>query len=49
MNDRRSNMVKKAFKILDRTGDGTITFEDIKNVYDVSHNPEFLEGKKTKE
>jgi len=29
MNERRKNMVLKIFAILDRTGDGKITFEDV--------------------
>jgi calcyphosin len=42
-------MVKKAFAALDRDGSGQITTSDICNTYDVSMNPEFLEGKKTRE
>ena len=49
LNDRRLNMVKKAFAMLDRSGNGTITTSDIAGIYDVSQNPEFLEGRKTKD
>lgn len=42
-------MVEKAFAMLDKSGDGTITIEDIAGIYDVSMNPEFLEGRKTRE
>jgi len=49
LNERRSNMVKKAFAMLDRDGSGELTPSDITGVYDVSQNPEFLEGKKTKD
>jgi Ca2+-binding EF-hand superfamily protein len=42
-------MVKKAFSILDRNSSGTITISDIDGIYDVSMNPEFLEGRKTKD
>ena len=49
LSDRRVNMVKKAFSILDRDGSGQIKINDIEGIYDVSMNPEFLEGKKTKE
>lgn len=42
-------MVKKAFAALDRDGSGKITTSDIEGIYDVSMNPEFLEGKKTRE
>merc|ERR1719451_124826 len=42
-------MVKKAFAMLDKDGSGKITVSDIQGIYDVSMNPEFLEGKKTKD
>lgn len=35
--------------MLDKNGEGTITIEDIAGIYDVSMNPEFLEGRKTRE
>lgn len=46
---RRAAMVNKAFAMMDRDGCGTITIKDIVGIYDVSLNPEFLEGRKTKE
>jgi len=49
LNERRLNMVKKAFAMLDKSGNGTITVSDIAGIYDVSQNPEFLEGRKTKD
>ena len=49
LTERRLNMVKKAFSILDTNGSGEITIADIGHVYDVTMNPEFLEGKKSKE
>lgn len=48
LTERRLAIVKKAFSILDNSGNGVVTVSDITNVYDVSMNPEFLEGKKTK-
>jgi len=42
-------MVNKAFTMLDKNGSGTITVDDIACIYDVSRNPEFLEGKKSKD
>jgi Ca2+-binding EF-hand superfamily protein len=42
-------MVEKAFCMLDKNNSGTITIEDIIGIYDVSMNPEFIEGRKTKE
>ena len=49
LTERRLNMVQKAFAMLDRDGSGKITISDIAGIYDVSMNPEFLEGKKTKD
>lgn len=46
---RRAAMVDKAFWILDFNGSGVINYEDLKEVYDVSCNKEFIEGRKTKE
>lgn len=49
LTERRVNMVKKAFAMLDKDQSGVITISDIQNIYDVSMNPEFLEGRKTKD
>ena len=42
-------MVNKAFNLLDKDGSGKVTVSDIIGIYDVSMNPEFIEGRKTKE
>ena len=42
-------MVEKAFAMLDKDGSGQITVKDIAGIYDVSMNPEFLEGRKSRE
>jgi Ca2+-binding EF-hand superfamily protein len=42
-------MVEKAFAMLDKNRSGTISIEDIVGIYDVSMNPEFIEGRKSKE
>jgi Ca2+-binding EF-hand superfamily protein len=49
MSERRVSMVKKCFSTLDRDGSGQIRIAEIANIYDVSMNPEFLEGRKTKD
>ena len=49
LSERRVNMVKKAFKMLDKDSSGKITVQDIGGIYDVSMNPEFLEGRKSKD
>jgi len=46
---RRKCMVQKAFAMLDKKGDGQITLCDVSSIYDVSMNPEFLEGRKTRD
>lgn len=46
---RRTAMVEKAFAMLDKDGSGVIGVNDISGIYDVSMNPEFLEGRKTRE
>ena len=42
-------MVEKAFQMLDKDNQGGITLSDIAGIYDVSMNPEFLEGRKTRD
>jgi calcyphosin len=42
-------MVMKAFAMLDTDGSGKVTVSDITGIYDVSRNPEFLEGRATKD
>jgi Ca2+-binding EF-hand superfamily protein len=46
---RRKVMVDKAFSMMDRDGSGQLNIQDIGSIYDVSMNPEFLEGRKTRE
>jgi len=49
LTERRKAMVQKAFAMLDKSGTGAIGMSDIAGIYDVSMNPEFLEGRKTRE
>ena len=42
-------MVAKAFRMMDKDGSGVIALNDIAGIYDVSMNPDFLEGRKTRE
>lgn len=49
MSPRRLKMVEKVFTSLDRDGSGQITLADVVQIYDVSMNHEFIEGKKTRE
>jgi len=49
LTERRLNMVKKAFALMDKDGSGTVGVKDISNIYDVSQNQDFIDGKKTKQ
>jgi Ca2+-binding EF-hand superfamily protein len=42
-------MVEKAFGIMDVNQNGVINYDDLKDVYDVSCNKDFIEGRKSKE
>ena len=49
LNERRTAMVEKAFRILDRDGSQVINASDIGHIYDVTCHKDFMEGTKTKE
>jgi Ca2+-binding EF-hand superfamily protein len=42
-------MVEKAFTYMDKDGSGYINVKDIIQIYDVTKNKEFAEGKKSRE
>lgn len=44
LNAKRLEMVKLAFKVLDKTGDGQITMADIEGRYDASRHPDVVSG-----
>lgn len=44
MNERRVGMVKLAWEVLDKTGDGRVTIEDLKGTYDPSFHPDVRLG-----
>jgi len=44
MSERRRGLIQLAFKKLDRTGDGRVTIDDLKDSYDVSFHPKFKSG-----
>merc|ERR1712048_1464357 len=45
INKRRQGMIDMAYKILDKTGDGKITAEDIQVAFNVDHHPDVLAGR----
>ncbi|GIY51769.1 hypothetical protein CEXT_271421 [Caerostris extrusa] len=44
MSASRLKIVEKAFNKLDRTGDGIVTYHDLKDVYNVQYHPFYQNG-----
>ena len=49
MNDFRKGLVHKAFKIMDKTGDGALQIDDVRQNYNASLHPDVRSGKKTED
>ncbi len=49
INQFREGLIKQAYAKLDVNGDGQVTLEDIAKLYDASHHPDLLSGKKTED
>jgi len=49
INPRREKMIMMAFKVLDKTGDGTVTIEDISMAFNSDFDPDVIAGKKKPE
>jgi len=47
MSKARLDMIDAAFSKMDKTGDGTITVDDLKLAYNVDRHPKFVSGEKT--
>ena len=40
-------MIELAFKKLDKTGDGIVTLDDLRGVYNIRSHPEYQNGQKS--
>ena len=49
LSERRAKIVKAAFALMDKDGSGKITIKDIAQIYDVSQNQDFIDGKLTRD
>lgn len=49
MSECRVKVIDAAFAKLDRTGDGVISVEDLRHVYNVKANPRYQSGEETEE
>lgn len=47
MSEKRQELVNLAFNVVDKTGDGQVTVEDLKGVYDCSGHPGIIDGSMT--
>lgn len=42
MSQGRKSLVREAFRRMDKNGDGTISVEDVRNIYDASRHPDVV-------
>lgn len=49
LNERRKQLVRLAFRVLDRDGSGQVEMNDIKGVYNASSHPDVIMNKRTEE
>lgn len=49
LSDNRVSLIKQAFNKMDKTGDGVVTIDDLRNVYSVKAHPQFQSGELTED
>jgi len=49
MNQSRKSVVDQAFQKLDKTGDGRITIDDLRGIYNVKCHPRYISGEESEE
>ena len=49
LNENRLKLIDMAFKKFDKSGDGVVTIDDLKGVYNCKKSPKFMSGEKTEE
>ena len=47
LNPRRRQLVGQAYARFDKNGDGVVSVDDLAGVYDTSHHPDVIAGRKT--
>lgn len=49
MSNTRKEVIMQAFRKLDKTGDGIVTIEDLRGVYNAKHHPKYQNGEWSEE
>lgn len=49
MNGFRLKYIRAAYDKLDVNKDGSVRLDDLQKIYDPSHNPDYVNGKKSKD
>jgi len=49
LNDFRRALIEKAFRCIDRDGNGFLEIDDIKDIYNAKKHPDVMQGKKSED